>query len=275
MLLAATTGLFVACGLLPPTATPPPPTATSTETPTPTATTIWFPATSTPTFIVPTPPPPTPDLRPGVGALTLKDDFSDETAWTTRRSELGSVAFGQNELTIAFPILENRFTLLSLRSSTIASDFYLEMTVSPSLCSGENSYGILFRAQSETQYYRFQISCAGQLRLERVVGSEISVLQDWISTGAVPPNAPVTLKVGIWAARREFRFFINDVYQFSAHDPTFYEGMIGVFARSTGRTALTVNFSDLSLYAVEGFVPTPAATPTIKPTATRAPLTTP
>lgn len=263
-----------ACGLLP-TATPLPPTATLTPSSTPTATTVWFPPTSTSTPFVATPMLATPDLRPALAELLLEDDFSDLSAWATQRSDFGSVAYGNNELTIAIPIQENHYTLNSQRTGFIIDDFYLEMTLSPTLCSGENSYGILFRALSNTEYYRLQISCAGQLRLERVRGSEVSVLQDWISTGSVPPNAPVSLRVGIWAARREMRFFINDAYQFNAFDSGFYEGRVGVFARSAGKSPLTVNFSGLKVYAVRGFVPTPAATPTIKPTATRAPRTTP
>jgi hypothetical protein len=274
LLLVGLAVVLAACGLLP-TATSLPPTPTVTPSPSVTPTTVWFPPTNTPTRFVPTPAEPTPDLHPALGELLLEDDFRDQSAWTTQRSEYGSVAFGKNELTIAFPRLENRFTLNSLRSGTIVDDFYLEMTITPSLCIGDNSYGILFRAQSETQYYRFQISCAGKLRLERVVGSEITVLQDWLLTGSVPPNAPATLRVGIWAVKREMRFFIDDVYQFSAYDPIFYTGQIGVFARSFGQTSLTVNFSALKIYVVRGFIPTAAVTPTVSPTATRAPRTTP
>ena len=41
------------------------------------------------------------------------------------------------------------------------------------------------------------------------------------------------------------RFFINDEYQFSVRDPLLASGRLGVFARSAGDTAVTVNFSNL------------------------------
>jgi hypothetical protein len=47
------------------------------------------------------------------------------------------------------------------------------------------------------------------------------------------------------------RFFINGQYQFTVRDPSFPSGALGVFARSQGETAVTVNFSDLVVKSVE------------------------
>jgi hypothetical protein len=47
------------------------------------------------------------------------------------------------------------------------------------------------------------------------------------------------------------RFFINDQYQFTVNDPLLPSGNIGVFARSIGETAVTVNFSDLIVRQIE------------------------
>jgi hypothetical protein len=41
------------------------------------------------------------------------------------------------------------------------------------------------------------------------------------------------------------KFFINDQYQFTVNDPSLQIGSIGVFARSQGENAVTVNFSEL------------------------------
>jgi hypothetical protein len=40
-------------------------------------------------------------------------------------------------------------------------------------------------------------------------------------------------------------FYINEQYQFSVTDPALQVGNIGIFARSLGENAVTVNFSDL------------------------------
>ena len=48
------------------------------------------------------------------------------------------------------------------------------------------------------------------------------------------------------------RFFVNDAYQFSINDPMLPSGSLGVFARSAGDLAVTVNFSELVVTEIEG-----------------------
>ncbi len=99
-----------------------------------TPTIIWFPPTATST---PFPTPvitPTADMRPKLGEPIFKDDFSDPKAWELSQTTQGSIALGKNELTIA--IGENNATLTTFREQPILTDFYLEVTASPSLCRG-------------------------------------------------------------------------------------------------------------------------------------------
>jgi len=195
-----------------------------------------------------------------MGDLLFSDDFSDQKAWQTRKSSLGSVAYGKQELTLAIP--EGKTSLLSLRSGLTLTDFYLEIESAPSLCRGTDNYGLLLRAQSEQDYYRFILTCDGELRLERVIGGEPAVIQDWIPRG----SRPDATRLGVWAVGNEMRFFIDDIYQFSVHDPVFNSGSLGVFARSNGENALTVNFSNLSVRAVD-----PSAVQSTPPAPTHTP----
>ena len=64
-------------------------------------------------------------------------------------------------------------------------------------------------------------------------------------SGAIPPGAPSTSRMAVWARGSEMRFFANDEYLFTVHDPLLPSGSLGVFARSSGDLAVTVNFSDL------------------------------
>jgi hypothetical protein len=41
------------------------------------------------------------------------------------------------------------------------------------------------------------------------------------------------------------RFYANDEYLFTVHDPLLSSGLLGVFARSAGDMAVTVNFTEL------------------------------
>lgn len=238
-------GAVLLAGCLPREAPLPPPTETPvpSASPTTTATTVWFPPTATPTPFPTLPVTPTPDLRPSLGEVLFSDDFSEGGPWALARTSAGSVALGKNELTIA--IAEPKAYLSSLRAEPLLKDFYLEITASPTLCRQADEYGVLLRVASESDFYRFSLSCDGQVRLVRVFKGAASAPQPWLSSGAVPPGAPSTSRLAIWAKGKEMRFFVNDVHQFTISDPTIPSGNLGVFARSAGENAVTVNFTDL------------------------------
>jgi hypothetical protein len=69
-------------------------------------------------------------------------------------------------------------------------------------------------------------------------------------TGVVPSGAPKSNRMAVWVKDKEMSFFIDDIHQFTLSDPMLVSGLIGVFARSAGDNAVTVNFSDLVVYDV-------------------------
>jgi len=220
-----------------------------TETPFPSATIIWFPPT--PTF---TPFPtheiiPTQDYRPGVGGIVLEDNFDDPESWETSHTAVGSVAFGQQELTLA--VASARGSLLSLRRSPQLSNFYLEIEALPSLCRTGDSYGLLLRTSSAIDYYRLMVNCDGQVRMERLKNGQVVLLQDWVTSGQIFPGGMMRLRLGVWAYKEELRVFVNDEYHFTVRDPVWASGQVGVFARSAGETPLTVNFSHLVVRSLD------------------------
>jgi hypothetical protein len=188
-------------------------------------------------------------MRPGIGEIILQDDFSDPGAWLLGQSAKGTVAFSPNELTIA--LVQPKTYLFSTRTEPAFGDFYAEITASPSLCEGLDEYGLLFRMHSLGDFYRFSLSCNGQVRLDRVVGGAAGSPQPWMASASVPPGAPSSSRLGVWAVGSELRFFINDTFQFAVNDRYHASGLIGVFARSAGENAVTVCFSELRVYQVE------------------------
>ena len=145
------------------------------------------------------------------------------------------------------------------------ADSYLEITASAALCRGDDQYGLLLRAGSGFNNYRLLANCAGQLRMERLRGGEIALMQDWTSSGELPKGGLLPVRIGIWSLGSEQRIFVNDVYQFSVRDPVYADGQVGVFARSAADTPLTVSFSDLTVHSLN---PAAIPTPTPRPTAT-------
>lgn len=239
---------FVLCSCLPNTTPPVLPTNTSSPVPSLTPTILWFPPTPTntprPTHEVTA----TPDLRSDIGETLFTDNFSNPTVWTLTSSNRGNAALGINELTIA--ISEPKGYFYSIREQPILDDFYAEITVQPNLCSGTDEYGMLFRYQSDGNFYRFSLSCDGQVRLDRLVDGQAASPQPWMPSPIIPRGAPSESRLGIWVNGKVLRFFINDQYLFGVEDRFLKNGSLGVFARSAGDNAVTVLFSDMIVRSV-------------------------
>jgi hypothetical protein len=253
----ATTFLTSSCAVMDAwkwNATPAIPTPTiAIETPQPTPTIDWFPASATPTLgALSTQKPPTPEMRPGLGTTTLTDEFSDPSLWDTATSDQASAEIDNNRLNLS---AQSKVYMMSLRHGLSESDYYAEITARPSLCRGDDSYGLLIRANAKS-YYRLSLSCNGTVYAERINGSKREVLQTALPSGDVPRGAPGEVRIGVWAVGSEMRLFLNGRYQFSINNPNFPSGTIGVFVNSAGETPVIVSFSRLELQEVDYTLPT-------------------
>lgn len=251
-----------------PTLSLPTPTDTPMITPTLTETIEWFPPTATFTPLPPSrTPTPTMIIGPIERNIVLADNFDQENSWETYRSEIGSVALGKEELTLA--VAKPKGYLTSFRYGSFPADYYLEIIVNPSLCRGEDSYGLLLRTKDQYNYYRFGINCNGQVRFEWVKDGRGTPLIEPVSGKTVIIGAPGKNKIAVWMVNKELRIYINDVYQISVYGLVQLEGGMGVFARSAGENAVTINFSGLKVY--EGLQMPPTSTPIPTPIPTFTP----
>src|SRR3972149_6248758 len=196
--------------------------------------------------------PATPEMGPGIGSVTFSDDFSDDSLWDTAVSNQGSAAISRNRLTLA---VQPGVDLESLRRDVTLGNFYAEITARPSLCRGDDSYGILVRGIG-TSYYRFILSCNSQVRAERVNGGVKLPIHEPVPSGDAPPGAPGEVRIGVWAVGSDIRLFLNGRYQFGINDKSFPSGALGVFVRSEAETPMSVTFSDLTVYDVDYVPPT-------------------
>ena len=231
-----------------PTQLPPLPTETGAPTEAPTETIVWFPPTATFTPLPSVTPNkiPTPDTRAVFGELILQDDFSQPENWTTGKMTAGSVVFGKNELSLG--VSQPEGYLYSLREDAVVGDFYLEITASPSICRSKDEYGVLFRVSPGLDFFRFGLNCAGEARVDRFLAGSASSPQPPTVSGVVPPGAPSSSRIGIWANGREIRFYVNNEYLFMIHDQSLPSGGLGVYARAAGPDEMSVNFSELAVY---------------------------
>ncbi len=244
-------GFLLLAACLPLDATLATATAAPTDLASQTPTIVWFPPSATPTLLAVPTYTGTPEMSPGIGGVILRDDFSDDSVWDTAVSDNGSAAIGRDRLILT---VQPGFYLSSMRREMPLSDFYAEISAHPSLCRGEDNYGIIVRGVGSS-FYRFVLSCDRQVRAERVNGGTKLPIHESVPSGDAP-GAPGEVRIGIWAVGSEMRLFLNGRYQFSVTEPSFPGGAFGVYVRSTGDTPVTVTFSDLEVHEVDYIPPT-------------------
>jgi hypothetical protein len=194
--------------------------------------------------------------KPGFGELLFRDQFDRPQLWDTSSSPQASAAIDRSRLVLSITA-PGPLSITSLRSEPVLADFFAEAVVSLSLCGGSNQFGMLFHAASPGDYYRFTVSCAGRVRLERSLSGSVQVLTDWLVSGDAPTAAPAEIKLGVWMVGGEMRAFINDSFQVGIKDLTLPQGRLGFFAYADGQQPVTISFSDLAVYTVLQPSPTP------------------
>ena len=250
---------------------PPTPTATATlEQPTPsaTATINWFPATATLTPFPTQPATPTPEVIPGLGALIFMDDFSQPELWSPNPYNTGNSIISNNLLTLTIPEGSTAGSVTILRNLPVISDFYARVQVQLGLCRGKDQFSFLFRVFSPSDFYRFSLTCVGELRLERVVSGKPFVIRDWTVSPEAPLGAPGEVKISVYAAGQDLKVFLNDHFQFSVDDHILNQGGFGFSIRSLSGDPMTVIFSKMIVNEVAAKTGTPAKPTSASPTPT-------
>jgi hypothetical protein len=224
-----------------------------TQTPLPTPTFNWFPATETPTLQ-----PgaltqqPAPSFRPNLGEIRLSDSFTRASLWDTATSDDGSAEVLNGQINLA---AQSNVFMYSQRHNLTLDNFYVEITATPNLCRGADTYGVLIRANA-VAYYRFAISCDGRVSAERNSVGKRLIMQSSVVSGDAPQGAPGQVRIGVWAVGTEMRLFLNDNFQFGVSDSNYDSGTVGVFVNSATNNPIIVSFSDLTIYDVEFLLPT-------------------
>jgi len=189
------------------------------------------------------------DLRTGLIDLIIDDDFSDEDLWETQQSSVGNIAYGAQNLSLA--VASPNTSLTSLSQHNLPENFYLELTIQPTLCQPPDQMGVLFWYLSGSDYHRMLVDCSGQVRLELIQGGQSFVLQDWQTGQRVQPGPLSANRLGLWVSQGQFQLYINDVLQFNRSIATNRSGGLGLFARTISGSTMTVRFSDLQIYTIE------------------------
>ena len=161
---------------------------------------------------------------------------------------------GQGSLTLAMPNLAGN--LISLRTGTTISDFYLEAKATfGEQCSGKDSFGFIVRAPDlpsnviDTGYV-FSFACDGNFRYYRMDAGEYVGLQNWKTSPSLNAGAGQTNQVGIWAEGDLLRVYINGDMVAEFTDGSYASGLFGLLIRSEATDNLTIAVDEMSYWTL-------------------------
>lgn len=135
--------------------------------------------------------------------------------------------------------------LYSIRKEPTLSDFFAEITANPRICRGLDQYGLLVRASSDYEFYRYAITCDGRTKLDKWFNGTASSPQHLMYGISIPAGAPSTSRISVLAIGETLHFYANDQFQFTVTDRSLTSGTIGVFAHASGDELMTVIYTDL------------------------------
>ncbi len=229
-----------------------PPTLTAAPLPqeTATPTVVWFPPTPTrtprPTAVH------TPTAPAGIphGALILSDAFANSAAlWLSNPAPGGRIVLEGGELTLTAQ--QPRAYGFAVRSQPLLRDFAVQVEAGLNLCQGLDEYGLILRYTPPNNFYRFALSCDGQMRVDRIYNGTATSPQPWNFSGQAPRGAPGSVSLGVRATGKEIAFYLNGILQFTVHDPAPAAGELGLFVRSDAGTPLSISFRNLQVWESE------------------------
>ena len=226
--------------------------ANPTETPQPPAD-----ATSEPA-LVPTATLPGDDPAKDLGEPDARDTLSNSGIWFSKDTNS----------------FDNEFATFAAKSSSISavskrsggpiwydyfekrpSDLYLEGKIVSTNCSGNDSYGILFRGKDigAGPSYFFAVKCNGNYDFYTFgTSSNINYLVNNQSDPAINTGSGATNTLGVWADGKRFRLYANGVFLKEVeNDSLAGDGYVGFFIWSVNGAGLSVDLDEIAYWGLD------------------------
>jgi hypothetical protein len=192
---------------------------------------------------------PTPTTQPSdpvawLGAPTWHDTFTGSNNFYTTSDENIQFTYSADAFSMTATNI-NGWHSWSLGNRRIAN-FYLEATFRVGNCSGNDRYGMVFRAPDTSQGYFYGVRCDGNFGLIR--WDNMNQLIDW--RPAVPfhsgPNQ--TNRVGVMAKGTDLTLYINGEEIQKISNSRYNEGLFGFYIASYGTYAFNVLVEEVAYW---------------------------
>jgi 3-keto-disaccharide hydrolase len=189
-------------------------------------------------------------LLPTVPEILYEEEFGPESNWYVGASENRTWWIENGEYHVLIQTEDKSYGARKSGTEHLA-DFQLDIDLRQLAGPDDNGYGVQFRVQDATNYYRIWISGDGYARFTKTVNGTTTNIIAWESTSLIHQGVADN-HMTVVADGNTFTFYINGDQWKSAVDTSYPSGQIGVMAAmydSPGPTHIT--FDNLIIQAVE------------------------
>jgi len=136
-----------------------------------------------------------------------------------------------------------QFTTLN---EPIFNNFTLDVDAVQVTGSPESSYGVLFRMNSPSEFYRFAIRGDGLYMIERHdPDGWTRFMKDWEPSTAIHQGVGQTNHIKVSAEGSAFSFYVNDIIVAQIDDGRYAQGNIALDAGTFGQANLQIAFDNV------------------------------
>ncbi len=202
------------------------------------------------------PPPPTSTPAPTAPPFKLPDGVN-------LGDKLFSADFFQGWPTENFPtvkmgIKDGKYVLeigpqdAGIRSSGVVKqkNLFQQIEVTPNSCPTKTGFGLRFRMQDNSNYYRFSIFCDNTFISSAVVSGGVTELV----SGKLPGGLDVTVSdlhtIGVAAFNDGFTFYLDDQIVGTANDNRLDQGDVAFYAFSQATSVIQVAFDNWQVWSL-------------------------
>lgn len=181
--------------------------------------------------------------------VTLVDKFDGSSTinWILESDEQGQTAIQDGRMIFTIPA--SGVARYVAAEGLIVGNFVAEVEVLQLEGSTNSSYGMIFRQQDASQFYRFDVTGNGRFMVERRTagGSWERLTDGWQDTTLLLTGYNTRNLLKIEAQGSQLGFSINGFEVFSVSDSTFSSGGIALDAGTFDQGGLVVAFDNFSV----------------------------
>lgn len=207
---------------------------------------------ATPT-ITPTATTPPGDPRLSLGTPGFTDTFTGGSAFG-----LATGPYQDDAVTIEVKNGAMQFTSYKINAgkrwrltSRNPQNLYLEGTFRTISCSGDDQYGLVFRAPtySDGIGYYFGVTCDGKYYLQRRSATDTITLVGLTTESNIVSGSGQVNRLGVWAENQSIKLYVNgSLIKEISDNGLVSQGYIGAFTAAYDDPGLTIQLEEISLW---------------------------